>query len=383
MPFISQQAKLKLSEKELFILKEISCSRTEGISKVQRSQILLAYYEGKTVSSIARHQHTNRPKVERCINKALEYGVITALNDLPRKGRTPSITPEAKAWVISVACTKPKEIGYASELWTTRSLAKHIREHCYEHGHPSLSNLARGTVSKILSKSEIKPHKISYYVERRDPQFEAKMTQVLHTYKQVEILKECLANGEEQFVAVLSYDTKPGIQAIENTAPDLPPVPGIHPYIGRDDQYKRHGTVSLLAAIDLLSGDVHGIVRDKHRSKEFIEFLQELDFTYPQSMKIRMVLDNHSAHTSKETRRYLSTVPNRFEFIFTPTHGSWLNIIETFFSKMARSFLRGIRVKSKMELKQRILKYLLEINEAPIVFKWKYKLDEISVRLVT
>ncbi|MCL0098134.1 IS630 family transposase [Dehalococcoidia bacterium] len=269
MPFISQRAKIKLSEKELIMLKETSCSRTESIAKVQRSQILLAYYEGKTVSSIARHQHTNRPKVERCLNKALECGVMTALNDLPRQGRTPSITPEAKAWVISIACTKPKDVGYASELWTMKTLAKHIREHCRERGYLCLSNLARGTVSKILSKSEIKPHKISYYVERKDPQFETKMVQVLRTYKQVEILKERLANGEEQIIAVLSYDAKPGIQAIGNIAPDLPPVPETHPCIGRDSQYKRHGTVSLLAAIDLLSGHVHGIVRDRHRSIVF------------------------------------------------------------------------------------------------------------------
>ena len=92
-----------------------------------------------------------------------------------------------------------------------------------------------------------------------------------------------------------------------------------------------------------------------------------------------MILDNHSAHISKETQSYLKTVPNRFEFIFTPTHGSWLNIIETFFSKMSRSFLRGIRVDSVDELKERIEKYIKEINEMPVVFKWKYKLDEISL----
>ena len=97
-------------------------------------------------------------------------------------------------------------------------------------------------------------------------------------------------------------------------------------------------------------------------------------------MKIKMILDNHSAHISKETQQYLKTVPNRFEFIFTPTHGSWLNIIETFFSKMTRSFLRGIRVDTIQELKDRIEKYLQEINEMPVVFKWKYKLDEIHLQ---
>jgi transposase len=181
-----------------------------------------------------------------------------------------------------------------------------------------------------------------------------------------------------QPIAILSYDEKPGIQAINNVAPDLPPVPGKYPAIARDYEYKRLGTVSLLASVDLLSGQVHGQVQDRHRSKEFIEHLKSLDSAYPEQVKIKMILDNHSSHISKETKQYLKTVPNRFEFIFTPTHGSWLNIIETLFSKMSRSFLRGIRVESVAELKARIEKYLEEINEMPVVFKWKYRLNEIA-----
>jgi len=160
--------------------------------------------------------------------------------------------------------SKTERPRLCAELWTTRSLATHLREHCQHAGHPSLAKLGRGTVSKIFSKAPIQPHKIAYYLERRDPNFDEK-------------------------------------------------------------------------------------------------------------------LDNHSAHISKETRTYLATRPNRFEFVFTPTHGSWLNIIETFFSKMTRQFLRGIRVNAKEELIQRLLKYLDEINETPVVFKWKYKLDELSV----
>jgi len=187
-----------------------------------------------------------------------------------------------------------------------------------------------------------------------------------------------LPDEEASYVAVLSYDEKPGIQAIQNIAPELPPVPGKHPSIGRDE-YKRHGVVSLLAAIDLISGHIHGDVQDRHRSAEFVEFLKKLDRFYTPGIKIRIILDNHSAHISKETKRYLSSVPNRFDFIFTPTHGSWLNIIETFFSKATRSFLRAIRVKSKSELKERILQYIDEVNRMPVVFKWKYKMDQITI----
>ena len=180
-------------------------------------------------------------------------------------------------------------------------------------------------------------------------------------------------------MAVLSYDEKPGMQAIENTAPDLPPVPGQYAGLGRDHEYIRHGTLSLLAGIDLWNGEVLGLVRERHRSAEFIEFLRLADAHYPASARIRMVLDNHSAHLSRETRAYLATVPNRFEFIFTPTHGSWLNLIESFFGKMAKTLLRGIRVKSKEELKTRIEMYLREVNEEPVVFRWKYKLETLSV----
>ncbi len=378
MPFVSRRPQLKLSSEEIEELNKISRSRTEGLSRIERAKMLLAYYNGETISSIAKKLDTNRPKVERTIDRSLQVGAISSLDDLPRQGKPPTIPPEAKAWVLSIACQKPKELGYASELWTMDSLAKHIRFHCKEAGHLSLSQMARGTVSKILAKAEIRPHKIDYYLERRDPEFDVKMIQVLHVYKEVELLKNNLKDNNEQTIAILSYDEKPGIQAIKNKAPDLPPVPGQYPSTARDYEYKRMGTVSFLASIDLLSGQVHGQVQDRHRSQEFIDHLKNLDAIYPSHIKIKMILDNHSAHISKETQQYLKTVPNRFEFIFTPTHGSWLNMIETFFSKMTRSFLRSIRVNSKQELKERIEKYVKEINDMPVVFKWKYKLDEIS-----
>jgi len=247
---------------------------------------------------------------------------------------------------------------------------------CTAAGHPSLSKLGRGTVSKILSANQLRPHGIQYYLERRDPEFDAKMVQVLHVYKQVEIWREKNAPPPD-LVAVLSYDEKPGIQAIQNTAPDL--VPGKHAAIGREHEYIRHGTLSLLAGIDLLSGEVLGLVRTRHRSTEFIEFLRLADAHYPEGARIRIVLDNHSAHISRQTRSFLATLPNRFEFTFTPKHGSWLNLIESLFAKMAKSLLCGIRVASAHELKARIDRYLQEVNQAPVVFRWKYKLETLSV----
>ena len=377
MPFVSRRARLKLDGGEAEALTALSLSRSEPAGRVQRASILLRYHAGQTVSEIARSLATNRPLVERCVSKALGLGVAQALADLPGRGRRPAMPPEARAWVVALACQKPKDLGYAQELWTTRLLAKHVQKHCEEAGYPSLTRLGRGTVSKILSANQVHPHRIQYYLERRDPEFDTKMVQVLHVYKEVEVWRA--KGAPPDLVAVLSYDEKPGIQAIENTARDLPPIPGRHSAVGRDYEYVRHGTLSLLAGIDLLSGEVLGLVRKRHRSAEFIEFLRLADARYPAGARIRIVLDNHSAHISKETRAFLATLPNRFEFTFTPKHGSWLNLIESFFGKMARTLLRGIRVASADELRARIELYLKEVNETPVVYRWKYKLETLSL----
>jgi transposase len=205
------------------------------------------------------------------------------------------------------------------------------------------------------------------------------MAEVLCVYREVNLIKETAAAAKQDpsdAVAIISYDEKPGIQAIANTAPDLPPKPGVHTTFDRDHEYKRQGTVSLLAGIDLLTGQVHALVRDRHRSREFIEFLQLLDDAYPAHTAIKMIVDNHSAHISKETNAWLAKQPvGRFHFTFTPTHGSWLNLIEGFFSKLTRSVLRHIRVESKEELKDRLMAAIDYFNQEPIVHTWSYKLD--------
>jgi len=280
-----------------------------------------------------------------------------------------------------LAGRKAKELGYPHELWTTRLLARHAREHGPAEGHACLGKLAQGTVCKILGQEEIKPHKVRYHLERRDAEFEQKMAEVLCVYREVQVLKRSAAKAKKSRkpVAIVSYDEKPGIQAIATTSPDLPPKPGVHATFARDYEYKRHGTLSLLAGIDLLTGKVHALVRDRHRSREFVEFLQLLDAAYPAHTAIKLILDNHSAHISKETKAWLATQrAGRFEFTFTPTHGSWLNLIEGFFSKLARSALRHIRVASKQELKDRIMAAIDDVNRHAVVHTWSYKLNKAA-----
>jgi transposase len=152
----------------------------------------------------------------------------------------------------------------------------------------------------------------------------------------------------------------------------LPPRPGKYPTVQRDHEYKRLGTVTLSAAVDLVTGVVHHAITQRHRSREFVPFLQKLETAYAVGVLICILLDNHSAHRSRETRRFLATKPGRFELVFTPTHASWLNWVETYFSKMSRSVLRRIRVISKEQLRDRIQRYIETGNECPLASKWSY-----------
>ena len=358
-------------------------ARTIQAQTVNRARIILLKADGVSIDEIADKVGMNRKSVMLCLNKYKTGGIENALFDAPGRGRNAEITDEEKAWIINIACQRPTDFGYSSETWTYAKLTSHINKTAEAAGFVRLSTIHKSTVNTILDEADIKPHKITYYCENRDPDFDAKMHNVLLVYKQLSFQFD--ENGQllpfeedDQVVHVLSYDEKPGIQAIATTSEDLRPDEK-HSTVSRDYEYKRLGTVSLLAAIDLQTGEAIPLIRDKHSSKEYIEFLKKLDSKYPKGDKIRIILDNLKVHTSDETRRFLATLPGRFEFVFTPKHGSWLNMIEGFFSKMTRQMLRGIRVKTKEELIDRMYKYFDEANEEPVVFHWKYNLDDIDV----
>lgn len=368
---------IKYTDDQYAQIDNISKSPSYRHDAVIRAKVLVNYFAGESKSAIADKLHISRPLIYRCINKAEAFGVMEALNNLPGRGAKNKISDEAVAWVINVACQSPKDLGYANETWSYSLLKKYVREHCMAAGFKELARADKGMLHKWLNQAGISPHKIQYYLERRDEEFDQKMVTVLAVYRDVMITNE--DNGDSRKKTTVSYDEKPGIQAIMNIAAQLLPLPGKHPAIGRDYEYKRMGTVTLMAAIDLHTGIIIPLVKDRHRSVEFIEFLKQLDGKYPIDWIIRIILDNHSAHKSKETMKYLLTRPGRFEMVFTPTHGSWLNMIEMFFSKIARGFLRDIRVKSKKELVERIYLGIDEINKEPVVFKWRYKMEDINV----
>ena len=373
---------IELSIEDRKYLESQMRARTIQAQTAERARILILKADGKPIDDIAALIGMNRKSVMLCLKKYKEGGVENALFDAPGRGRNAEITDDEKTWIINIACKKPTDFGYAAETWTYAKLTAHVNLTAEASGYTRLSTVNKSTVHKILDDAEIKPFRINYYCEQRDPDFDRKMHNVLLVYKQLSMQFD--KNGQlvpfedDEAVHVLSYDEKPGVQAISTTSDDLLPN-GSNGAIQRDYEYKRLGTVSLLTAIDLQTGEAIPLVSETHNSKDYIKFLRILDDKYPAGDKIRIVLDNLKVHTSVETRRFLATLPGRFEFVFTPKHGSWLNLVEGFFSKMTRQMLRGIRVKTKEELISRIHRYFDEVNEHPVVYHWKYKLDDVDI----
>src|SRR5665647_1050460 len=254
---------LSLGDLDLEKLRMIARSRTEPASRVERARILLGYWESSSFFAVAQALRLHHQPVQRCVERAVAEDPMAALDDRSRPGREPSITLEAKAWLTSLSCRKAKDLGYPHELWTTRLLARHAREHGPAEGHPCLANLAQGTLCKILDSEEVKPHKVRYYLEKRDPEFAEKMAEVLCVYRKVKLLKKAAARSKRkpnQRVAIVSYDEKtrysgdcddvPRSAARARRSCDLRPRPRIqaprhgHP-AGRhrpcDRQGSRHG----------------------------------------------------------------------------------------------------------------------------------------------
>lgn len=373
-----------LTEEEKIELENILKQPTLEARMHYRSKILLLKNESKSNEFIADKLDVSVATVRLCIKKFKDGGVQEAINDTAGRGRKTEITDADITWIIDQACIKPKDLGYELELWYPQAFKRHINSKAEEAGYPRLATISEPKIRTILKEAKLRPFTVSYYCEKRDPKFEEKMHNVLVVYKQVSMQFDEDGNlipFEGEAVHTISYDEKPGMQAIESKAKDLPPIPNTkkNSTVMRDYEYIRHGTLSLLGGIDLLTGEVIPLISKTHKSSDFVNFLKVLDSKYPSGDKIRIVLDNHSAHTSKETQCYLNTIPGRFQFVFTPTHGSWLNLVEGFFSKLTKQMLKGIRVSSSEELELRIYKYIDEINKDPIPYKWSYKLDEINL----
>src|SRR5246500_5049516 len=186
---------LTLEDDDVTKLMAITRSRTEPASRVERARMLLAYRDDPSFFAVGRALGVHHQTVQRCVGRAVAFGPLAALDDSPRPGREATITSEAKEWLVDLACRKAKDLGYPHELWTTRLLARHARKRGPAAGHKCLAHLVQGTVCKILGQEEIKPHKVRYYLERRDADFERKMAEVLCVYREVQVLKKTAAKA--------------------------------------------------------------------------------------------------------------------------------------------------------------------------------------------
>jgi transposase len=190
MPRISLRPKLSFTQQELDYLTKLSRSRNQTASIVERSKIVLLSYQGKNDTEISRELKVDYKTVREWIKRVLDLGVKEGLVDKSRSGRPQDISAESRAWVVSLACMKPKDLGYPQEIWTQRLLVEYIRENCINEKHPDLSKINQGTISKILNASKIKPHKISCYIAKVDPDFDQKAANVLGTYREAKRLSE-------------------------------------------------------------------------------------------------------------------------------------------------------------------------------------------------
>src|SRR5271155_2812913 len=227
MPFVTKRQGLRLSAADQERLEDLRRSRSAEKRQVLHAAILLECARGKSDYAVAIAHGVNRHTVALCVRKFLQFGIDAALGELPRPGKSRRIPDDAIAWVLHCACQKPKDLGYSYELWTYALLQSHVRKHCLAASHPGLRELSRSKLHRILTQGEVKPHKIRYYVERRDPEFERKMIDRIHLYKDVEIVNAGLVEGtlKEPSTVTISYDEKPGMQALAPITPDRPPAP--------------------------------------------------------------------------------------------------------------------------------------------------------------
>lgn len=317
MPEANIARKLKLAELVL------SPAR-EG----DRAKILLGYADGRSITELQRLLGFSRPMIYRRADKALTAGVHVRPKDRYQRPHELEIGDEAKAWALAIACARLRDRGLAAELWPISALARFVSGHVEDTGFARLSGAGKSTIWRILDAGGTLPHEICHCLEKRNPEAERKMAAVLMDWDVSPYAPEAPRADCSDSIYRISVDEKPDVQATRLAAPDLPPAPGQAARVGRVCEYVRYSTLSILAAIDLHTSHIFAGVEGCHRSVAFIASPRQINAHYPKGATIRVVLDNHSTHISKKTMACLNTPPARFEYVHTPKHGSWLNLIE-------------------------------------------------------
>jgi transposase len=314
----------------------------------RRFQIVLQRDKGKSAQEIADNYGIGRSTVSVIVNRYNAAGIESLMHDKTRKPGKAPISEELKNEICNVVCTeKPKNATH----WSVRDLAKRF-------------HIGKSTINNILRERNIKPHLDKEFQFSTDPLFKEKLTDVVGLYM----------NPPDNAI-VLCVDEKSEIQALERTAPLLPL--GEHVPAAHSSDYYRYGTTTLFAALDMLTGNVVGDCKEKHKSSDFIAFLKKLDKKCEKGKTLHIILDNYSAHKSKETNEYLAAHTERFSLHFIPTHSSWLNMVERWFSEITSKRIRRESWDSVQELVKAIKEFITTWNKSKRKFVWTKSAPQI------
>ena len=345
--------KVTLSEKERADLEKRVRKETQEQRMIPRLRIVVLASGNLETKEIAKKLGISQKTVSKWRGRYAEHG-LAGLQDRERPGRPWTFSPEDRLNVITTACRPPETATH----WSVRDLEKEIEK-------KSSRSISYVTIHRILKSIDLKPHQYEMWLNSQDPEFEAKQTEIVGLY----------LNPPENAL-VLSVDEKTGMQALGRKYPNKPMRPGYPERM--ESHYVRYGTKSLIAALAVHKGEMMGKCYDRHRHEEFLDFLGEIERTYADK-DLHLIIDNLSVHKHKEVKKWLEQREGRVTFHFTPTHASWLNQIELWFSILSRKVLKRGIFSSREDLVKTVMKFIEEYNKEAKPFKWTYTGDPLKI----
>jgi transposase len=333
-------------------LERLVRTRTTSQRVVERARIVVASADGDSGTTICARLRVSRPIVTTWLNRYEAEGLAGLLTDRPRSGRPKQLSSADEAAIIDRTLrTAPPDGG---THWSTRALA---RVTGYHHA----------TIARLWHAHGLQPHRVTYFKLSKDPHFVAKLRDVVGLY----------LDPPERAV-VFAFDEKSQIQALDRTQPGLPLKRGRAGTMTHD--YKRHGTTTLFAALDVATGTVLQDCMPRHRHQEFLRFMRQVEQSVPPELAVHVIMDNYATHKHPKVQRWLARHP-RVQFHFTPTSASWLNLVERFFGELTQRQLRRLAVTSVDELIAAITRYIDRRNAHPTPFVWTATARQILAKV--
>ena len=345
MPLPIRRTKLRRGDRAK--LTRLARSRTAPRRLVDRARIVLGSAEGKSGTELCSEIGVSRPTVTLWLDRYDSGGLAAIQSDEPRSGRPKRISHEVDAEIVERAQDDAPPEG---THWTTRQMAEEV-------------GVSKSHVWRVWQAHGLAPHRVDYFKISTDPHFVEKLRDVVGLY----------LDPPERAV-VFCFDEKSQIQALDRTQPGLPLKPGRAGTMTHD--YKRHGTTTLFAALEVATGSVVHECMPRHRHQEFLRFLRKIDKSVPAGLDIHVILDNYATHKHEKIERWLGTHP-RVHFHFVPTSASWLNLVELLFHELERRQLKRLAVHHVQELIDAITSYLDRRNDNPFPYTWTASADDI------